>query len=402
MRPAEVVRFDPALSAANAVPPVRDFAADAVVQIRIAAVRDAAGAVESAAVYRDGFYTLPSDQVSVGVSIHEGPRGANGPQVLLPGPFRTDRPVTYGPNPASPILFVNVNDRQAPLPGAPAHSAIRAVIANPGAYYVTFHSEAYPNGFLRGQLSDAAPANLPAVSDRGVINAAGATATAAAAPRGLTSLFGANLASATGVVPLTAAGELAEEFNGTEVTVGGMRAKLLFASPGQLNIQIPDVAPGTHPLQVKTPAGTSVATSLAVTATAPGIFVITKADYSLITAESPVAAGDPIILWTTGLGGSTPRLAPGLRAPADPLSIPNVTPEVLFAGKPGSVGCRGPRARVCGSRASGRHRRRWSWSGGGHAPVRRSHIQSHHHPPPLVTFWPKISARRQRRQTQLR
>ncbi|MEZ5356353.1 MAG: hypothetical protein R2762_27275 [Bryobacteraceae bacterium] len=213
---------------------------------------------------------------------------------------------------------------------------MRAAI-DPGAYYVTFHSVSYPNGFLRGQLSNAT-SNLPAVSDRGIVNAAGATATAAAAPRGLTSLFGANLASDTGVVPLTAADELAEEFNGTEVhRRRHARQAALHASPGQLNIQIPAVAPGTYPLQVKTPSGTSVATNLAVTATAPGIFVVTKADYSLITAESPVAAGDPIILWTTGLGDSTPRLAPGPRAPADPLSIPNVTPEVLFGGTPGSV-----------------------------------------------------------------
>ncbi|MEZ5356354.1 MAG: hypothetical protein R2762_27280 [Bryobacteraceae bacterium] len=48
VRPAEVARFDPDLSAMNAVPPVRDLAADGVVQIRFAAVRDATGAIESA------------------------------------------------------------------------------------------------------------------------------------------------------------------------------------------------------------------------------------------------------------------------------------------------------------------------------------------------------------------
>lgn len=333
LRRAEVVEFQTDLKTENVAPAPQGVTANGVARFRAFIVRNPAGEIESASFGRDGWLRFTPSQLRLGLTIYEGVAGASGPAVLMPGPI-TGSPSAISGTP----LYAVDNYGVHTLPGLPGSDSVRSlqsILANPAGHYAAVHSTAFPTGFLRGQLAEAA-ANLPAVSDRGVINAAGVTATAAAAPRGLTSVFGSNLATSTGIVPLTPAGELAEQFNGTGVTVGGMPAKLLFASPGQLNIQVPDVPPGRHPLRVTTAVGSSAVREIDVAATAPGIFVITKADYSLITENSPVAAGEPIILWTTGLGTSNPRVAAGVRAPADPLSVPAI-PEVLFGSTPGEV-----------------------------------------------------------------
>jgi len=85
----------------------------------------------------------------------------------------------------------------------------------------------------------------PAIVPGGILNAAGVASepSNAAAPGGLVTIFGRNLANTTATgsgVPLP------RELNGTAVLVGNVFAPLLFISPTQINAQIPlEVLPGS-------------------------------------------------------------------------------------------------------------------------------------------------------------
>src|SRR5262245_26474633 len=107
----------------------------------------------------------------------------------------------------------------------------------------------------------------PAISGNGLVN--GASFQPGAAPGMLMSIFGTNLATSTvqaSSVPLPMA------LGGTSVTVNGLAAPVYYASPGQLNIQVPyEVAPGTG--QVTVNVGGRMATStVMISSLLPGIF----------------------------------------------------------------------------------------------------------------------------------
>ena len=90
------------------------------------------------------------------------------------------------------------------------------------------------------------------------------------APDSLASLFGTDLAVRTEVasdVPLPF------ELSGTTVTVNGVRAQLVFVSPGQINFVVPaNTVPGLATLVVSTPTGTYSVTSAQIVASLPAIF----------------------------------------------------------------------------------------------------------------------------------
>jgi len=84
--------------------------------------------------------------------------------------------------------------------------------------------------------------------------------------------------------------------------------------------------------------------------------IITHLDYSLVRPSSPATAGEPLIVWATGIGllANTPATGAGAPGPPDlptavdtpiatiggtPGSQPAQTAQVLYAGlTPGSVG----------------------------------------------------------------
>jgi uncharacterized protein (TIGR03437 family) len=141
------------------------------------------------------------------------------------------------------------------------------------------------------------------------VNAASGEASALA-PGSIFSLYGTGLAqstaSANGLpLPLT--------LGGASVTVNGVPAPLFYASPMQINAQIPDgTATGSAGIAV-TVAGVTVRSSTqTIRSAAPGIFLIGQnhaaalnQDGSVNSPSQPAASGSVIAVYLTGLGTVT-------------------------------------------------------------------------------------------------
>ncbi len=109
----------------------------------------------------------------------------------------------------------------------------------------------------------------PVVFDGGVINAAFRDATnQGLSPGGIASIYGRDLSTNLPAISIRGATIL----GGTQVSVGGVAARLLYTSPNQINLVMPSLAPGVYPVVVTTPAGASMAKSIALDAAWPGIF----------------------------------------------------------------------------------------------------------------------------------
>ncbi|HTS25121.1 MAG TPA: hypothetical protein VMH81_04565 [Bryobacteraceae bacterium] len=194
----------------------------------------------------------------------------------------------------------------------------------------------------------------PAISQ--VVNAADLTP--ALAPGSLVAVFGANLSPtnmATTQIPLpTAIGESCLVVNGSAIP-------MMFASPGQINAQLPLHIAGRVPMTLYTPGGVSDDYYVNVNATAPAIFqngtagplgniplVIKASNQQLVTPTNPIHPGDELWIYATGLGETSPEVPAGTAAPSAPpasaLTPPNVqlgdvALSVSYAGlAPGEVG----------------------------------------------------------------
>jgi uncharacterized protein (TIGR03437 family) len=139
------------------------------------------------------------------------------------------------------------------------------------------------------------------------------------------------------------------------VTVNGVAAPMLYASPLQINFQIPNEASvGTASVVVDVGGGTVAPFSATVQAAAPGIFqfgnsraAAQNSDGSLNNSNNPAAAGSYITAYLTGIGPLDNPVADGAAAPLAPLSkatspfsatIGGQSANVLFLGlAPGYV-----------------------------------------------------------------
>ncbi|MFN0123333.1 MAG: sulfatase-like hydrolase/transferase [Blastocatellia bacterium] len=184
------------------------------------------------------------------------------------------------------------------------------------------------------------------------------------APGSIGALFGSGLTAqsgSAGSLPLPAT------LAGVTVKIGGQTAPLFFASPGQINLQVPGgLGAGAAPIEVflndaATPAHTG---TVMIAAAAPGLFtasasglgqaIALNADYSLNAdfeqrpGARPEPAGGVVILFATGIGATNPPVADGQGAPLTPLAadagmtsvtIGGMDAPVLFSGlTPGLVG----------------------------------------------------------------
>jgi uncharacterized protein len=146
--------------------------------------------------------------------------------------------------------------------------------------------------WITGQVDGAGQPRLvvnPAVT--AVANAASQTPPMTISPGSLVSIYGTSLTSGASM------GGWSERLAGTRVLINGKSARLLFASPGQINLYVmPEVAAPVE-VTVQVPPSSSVSSRPTLTRSTPGIFAVT-----------PVA-GRYVTIWATGLHGvASPRV----------------------------------------------------------------------------------------------
>ena len=175
----------------------------------------------------------------------------------------------------------------------------------------------------------------PVTSAASVVHAASFSRTVA--PGSIISIFGTGLAGGTaaaGSVPLP------RELASAQVLFSGQPAPLLYASPTQINAQVPFELAGapSAELRVSVLGVPSPAVVVPLVAAAPGVFTVSSdgrgaavalhADFSSVTAASPARPGEIVALFATGLGAVTPAVPSGTAAPSSPPATTTAVPAV--------------------------------------------------------------------------
>ncbi len=209
---------------------------------------------------------------------------------------------------------------------------------------------------------------LPVINNGGIVNAASFAPGSAVAPGSIAAVFGINLSEGLGIAGATplptvlADGGVTVDLNGTLV-----KFPMFFASPTQLNVQVPFEATIGFPNGWPVESGTSGNEGdIPVVQFAPGLFAANQAgtgQSAILIANSgfvaapngafpgsrPAVRGvDFLEIYWTGGGPVTNQPATGAAASANPLSATTTTPTltiggvdtpVLFSGlAPGFVG----------------------------------------------------------------
>ena len=194
---------------------------------------------------------------------------------------------------------------------------------------------------------------LPAIPANGVVSAASYTAPVSSAS--WVSLFGTNLStSARGWQASDFTGAaLPVSLDGVSVLVNGVASAVSYISPGQVNLEVPDLDPsaGVFSLQIVTQQGASVPVALPYALYSPALFAFeqdgaayplaTRADGTVVTAASPIRPGETLVLYGSGFGPSSPAIASGTLVSApEPLAesanltitIGGLSAQILYAG----------------------------------------------------------------------
>ena len=198
------------------------------------------------------------------------------------------------------------------------------------------------------------PPPAPTAQISAVANAGGFSAGApGVAPGSIATLFGALMASSTASAAST---PLPTTLGGATVTVNGRAAPLFYASPTQINLQIPyETAVGQASVVVTVDGVAGQPAQVTIARASPGIFVygtnravVHNQDFSVNAADNPAKVGSAIIVYLTGGGPMDNPVPTGVPGPSSPLSrvtaeasatIGGRTAQILFLGHtPGLVG----------------------------------------------------------------
>lgn len=200
-------------------------------------------------------------------------------------------------------------------------------------------------------------AQIPALTNGGIVNGVTYAVGQPIAPGSIASLFGSNLA---GDLAQADSVPLSSTLANVSVTMNGVPAPLFFVSPGQINVQVPwDVLPdgvdsGSATVVVTRGLVSSNAGSVQIAPLSPAIFTIGsdgQGNAIAINPDGSIAApvgtvpglithpaqvGEAIVILATGLGAVTPVLANGANS-IDQLRSTVRTPNVLVGGSPAQL-----------------------------------------------------------------
>jgi uncharacterized protein (TIGR03437 family) len=203
-----------------------------------------------------------------------------------------------------------------------------------------FDTDYNPRGKPAGDLLRAWQS--PPDPHNAVTNAASYSAQAVA-PGAIVSVWGTSLSAGTSQ---SSAAPLPTVLGDTTVTFNGIPAPLYFASPQQVNAQVPfEVAAGSAIAEVNSSSGIAL-TQLTVGAVGPGIFtrdgsgtgdgaLIDAVTGALVTSSQPIAAGAYLAIYCTGLGAVAAAITGDV--PPSPPPETAVKPTVLIDGQPASL-----------------------------------------------------------------
>jgi uncharacterized protein (TIGR03437 family) len=117
------------------------------------------------------------------------------------------------------------------------------------------------------------------------------------------------------------------------VFVDGKTAPMYFASPGQINFQLPaGTTAGQSVVEVRVGGQAVTRTTVTVIPNAPGLFVAANPDGSINSAKNPAARGGSITIYGTGQGAVSPAVDDAAAAGAV-LSNSTSTPNVFLGGR---------------------------------------------------------------------
>jgi uncharacterized protein (TIGR03437 family) len=191
------------------------------------------------------------------------------------------------------------------------------------------------------QIAGAVTPNLaPSLTPHGELHSFDPLVGGSLAPGTIIQIYGENLASATAqpsAIPLP------NDLNGTEVIIGGIQAPLYYVSAGQVNAQIPfELEPGKQ-YQVLISANGALTTpdSVQLSNATPGLAVFADgtliaqhSDGTLVSTASPAQAGEYLVAYGAGMGGTNATPASGAASPSSPLATPTDPPTLFINGAP--------------------------------------------------------------------
>jgi uncharacterized protein (TIGR03437 family) len=172
------------------------------------------------------------------------------------------------------------------------------------------------------------PQTAPVVFAGGVVNNGTFAGAEALAQGDIVAVFGDQFTAgdATGAPGLP----LQTSIAGTQVLVNGVPAPVYFISAGQVNFQIPYEAttgPGTVSVSRNGQQGNQAFVN--ITDRAPR-FLLLPGNYAIMTTgagaltgipANPVKGGDVVVIYTIGLGPTSPAVASGVASPGSPLAV---------------------------------------------------------------------------------
>lgn len=202
----------------------------------------------------------------------------------------------------------------------PANTQLQATVSqNPGFAFRSWQGDVAGSQSLVAlnvggpKMIGAVFTPVPYLPPAAVQNGAGSTPVSGVAPGSVVSIYGLNLSSNTLVGP---GAPLSQSLLNVTATIGQQILPLYFVSPSQINVQLPyETSIGQQIVLVHQQGQPDVNAVFSVVPNAPGIFSITHADGTAVTAVSPATAGEIVTVTGTGFG-------PFDRNPPDGLLIP--------------------------------------------------------------------------------
>jgi uncharacterized protein (TIGR03437 family) len=196
---------------------------------------------------------------------------------------------------------------------------------------------------VSGSLQEAS--DVPIVSAGGVVSAVSFDG-GSQGPGSYVAIFGQKLSEGLGVASSL---PLQLRMRGTEVFMSGRTIPILFTSEGQVNAMVPfELKPnGRHQVIVRRGHCMSVPEPLEILLARPAVFSVdgsgkgqghvykagSSGEFVLAQPGSPAAAGDPVVLYASGLGQVDPAVESGAAAPSGVVSRTLSTVGVTIGGK---------------------------------------------------------------------